>query len=169
MNDDAEIIESRFAELTKRFGDVLEKHEQYVYELEKENTTVEEDGWVEEIVTGYDDLERECCRYIKEQRGKEAKVESHSLGSSGEVLDFEKQRTKQVRELEKSNLMKEINMINDTLRSGKDPEIIRCTVLDAKIDLKAQLERCKTAQANHVAVLSESEVIHELNWVNDLQ
>ena len=106
MNDDAEIIESRFAELTKRFGDVLEKHEQYVYELEKGNTTVEEDGWVEEIVTGYDDLERECCRYIKEQRGKEAKVESHSLVSSGEVLDFEKQRTKQVRELEKSNLMK---------------------------------------------------------------
>ena len=168
LKDEVEIIESRFAELAKRFGDLLEKHELYVYELQNQGESVGEEEYVDEIEKEFEELQRECCKYIKEKRGNYVKDEPHTVQGSETVAE-EVQRAKQVRELEKANFMKEISSINDILKSRKDPEVIRNTVIEAKVDAKAQLERCKVAQANYVAALSEADVVNELQWVNNLQ
>ena len=162
--DDAEIVESRLGEFKKRYGDVLEKHEQYVHGIE---IVDEPESWVDEIEDEYDEAEREGCRYIKEQQKVEKEVKVDSNAFEGEGIEI--QRAKQMRELERSNFMQKVTMINDILKSGKNPEVIMSTVLEAKLDMKAQLERCKIAQSNFVAVISEQDVRQELKWMNDLQ
>ena len=66
-------------------------------------------------------LQRECYKYIKENRGNYIKDEPQTVQGS-EMVSEEVQRAKQVREVEKANFMKEISSINNILKRRKDPE-----------------------------------------------
>ena len=83
--NEADIIECRFLEFTKKYTDVLEKHEEYVYQCEKDGEVVDEtEDWVEAVEVKYDELQRQCHAYMKDKRNSThpLKVEESSSENS---------------------------------------------------------------------------------------
>ena len=155
--DEADIIECRFLEFTKKYNDVLEKHEEYVYQCEKDGEVVDETAdWVEAVEVKYDELQRQCHAYMKDKRNSKhpLKVEESSSENSSKTVETKLQCRIQIREQEKNDYLKEVSLIDETLECDKAKEVIKYLILEAQKDLRAQLERCKEAHSACVALLS---------------
>eukprot|EP00794_Sanderia_malayensis_P021205 gene21205-23287_t len=141
--DDLEIIENRFIDLKDKFNKVQEKHEAYISFVDNvgDEFEEEEDEWINDIESTFEDMERRKVALVRTQKGLE--------------------------EQKKAAEVENLNQLIDSEYGKKNPALH--VIEEAQADLKKQFERCKEAHRQLITIIDISNADREIEWIKRIQ
>ena len=166
---DAEVVESRMADLKCKYLSVEEKHAEYISSLEKDESDPalqDEEAWIVTIDNEFDDVEQKKIHYIRNWLEEKNKEEGKpNMGD----LERMKNQCLSVRKIEEASF----NSIHASLMSKIQFQMIadepNLDVIKEELsDLKRQLDVCKQIHLKYVAKLVEVPD-GEIRWSLSLQ
>ena len=169
-----EAVTSRFQNVYKCWADVMEKHATYLaHQYPDDGDPSEEDAqYLESIESVYDDAEKTCESYLKSHATKtviNTTTEEHCKVTSDDPTPIANEEKRVFRACKYEEAILEAVIENLHIVTSDDRASMQ-TIKDAQNELKAQLERYRTAQRDYVMMLSEDDTVeNETKAMKDLQ
>ena len=171
-DDDPELVERKMFELTNRYKNVQEIHENYVTEIEEDQSFDKntEESWLSEITQAFSTTERMALAYIKTKKKAEEPVKNEEVQQCSTINTLtESEKFSNLREFEKTELVHEANTANKFMEETRITGPNKQRILKEYSErLEKQLNRCKNAQAQYLTTISAEEMKKELSWTDEI-
>ena len=169
--DNLHLVESKYSQLQRRYNAVQEAHAEYVILLEKEGADVtKEEEWIQLVETEFEDAEIEYFELVKSECPKKEDSSGNDPAQKTKSDENAITKMKNIRELERISFYQILENISNTIQNTDiNPEVIKIAVIELKVNLKEQLNRCKQIQVEFVSLLSHDDAIGEMHWLDKLQ
>ena len=172
LDDEPELVERKIQDLTKRYSEVQDIHENYISEIENDADfdDSKEEEWISTVAETFIQTERMALGYMKATKKGETSMKSEEkLFSSATNTMMESEKLCNLREFEKMELLHEARTAKKFMDESSIDLQTKNRILKHRCEsLEKQLSRCKNAQAQYLSSISKEEAKKELSWTDEV-